>query len=140
MTSRILLNKWQCQKEKDYQRWLEEEEYECRCEEERYERQQAKLHCNYPFFRHYWNEGLKFPTRHNCLECSNQYLEFRQSQINRRSIHEHLSHQSIDMDRCVKNEGVYNWLGKHEHDQNWADRDQEEKIMFGKKAKGVWEV
>ena len=26
VTSRILLNKWQCQKEKDYQRWLEEEE------------------------------------------------------------------------------------------------------------------
>jgi hypothetical protein len=27
VTSRILLNKWQWQKEKDYQRWLEEEEY-----------------------------------------------------------------------------------------------------------------
>ena len=25
--SRILLNKWQWQKEKDYQRWLEEQEY-----------------------------------------------------------------------------------------------------------------
>ena len=28
VTSRILLNKCQCQKEKNYQRWLEEEEYE----------------------------------------------------------------------------------------------------------------
>ena len=27
ITSRILLNKWQRQKEKDYQRWLEEKEY-----------------------------------------------------------------------------------------------------------------
>jgi hypothetical protein len=25
VTSRILLNKWQCQKEKDYQHWLKEE-------------------------------------------------------------------------------------------------------------------
>ena len=35
VTSRILLNKCQCQKEKNYQRWLEEEEYERRCEKER---------------------------------------------------------------------------------------------------------
>jgi hypothetical protein len=38
VTSRILLNKWQCQKEKDHQRWLKEE-YERLCEEERYERE-----------------------------------------------------------------------------------------------------
>ena len=44
VTSRILLNKWQCQKEKDYQRRLKEDEHERRCEEERYEREQAKLH------------------------------------------------------------------------------------------------
>jgi hypothetical protein len=44
VTSGILLNKWQRQKEKDYQRRLEEEEYECWCEEERYEREQAGLH------------------------------------------------------------------------------------------------
>ena len=29
VTSQILLNKWQRQKEKDYQRWLEEQEYQC---------------------------------------------------------------------------------------------------------------
>ena len=28
VTSRILLNKWQWQKEKDYQRWLEKQEYQ----------------------------------------------------------------------------------------------------------------
>ena len=28
VTSRILLNKWQQQKEKDYQRWLEKREYQ----------------------------------------------------------------------------------------------------------------
>ena len=52
VTSRILLNKWQRLKEKDYQRRLEEEEYEHRCEEERYEREQVELHWNCPFFRH----------------------------------------------------------------------------------------
>ena len=49
VTSRIMLNKWQRQKEKDYQRWLEEKEYQCQQEEERYEREQAELHWNYPF-------------------------------------------------------------------------------------------
>jgi len=82
VTSKILLNKWQRQKEKDYQRWVEEEEYERRCEEERYEREQAELCWNCLFFRHCWNECLKLPTRHNCLECSNQYSEFRESQAN----------------------------------------------------------
>jgi hypothetical protein len=52
VTSRVLLNKWQHQKEKDYQRRLQEEEYERRCEEERYEREQAELHWSCPFFRH----------------------------------------------------------------------------------------
>ena len=49
VTSRILLNKWQQQKEKDYQRWLEEKEYQRQQEEERYEREQTELHWNYPF-------------------------------------------------------------------------------------------
>ena len=38
VTSQILLNKWQWQKEKDYQRWLEEKEYQHQ-QEERYERE-----------------------------------------------------------------------------------------------------
>ena len=43
VTSRILLNKWQWQKEKDYQLQLEEKEYQ-RQQEERYEREQAESH------------------------------------------------------------------------------------------------
>ena len=39
VTSQILLNKWQRQKEKDYQHWLEEKEYQHQQEEERYERE-----------------------------------------------------------------------------------------------------
>ena len=53
VTSQILLNKWQQQKEKDYQHWLEEQEYQRQQEKERYERKQAKSHWNCPFFRHY---------------------------------------------------------------------------------------
>ena len=44
VTSQILLNKWQQQKEKDYQCWLEEKEYQRQQEEERYKRKQAKSH------------------------------------------------------------------------------------------------
>ena len=73
VTSRILLNKWQWQKEKDYQHWLEKQKYQHQQENERYERKQVELPWNCPFFRHCWNEGLKLPTRSNCLECSDQY-------------------------------------------------------------------
>ena len=52
VTSRNLLNKWQRQKEKDYQRWLEDQEYQRQLEEERYERKQAESHWNCPFFRY----------------------------------------------------------------------------------------
>ena len=38
VTSRILLNKWQQQKERDYQHWLEEQEYQRQQEKERHER------------------------------------------------------------------------------------------------------
>ena len=73
VTSQILLNKWQRQKEKDYQHWLEEKEYQRQQEEERYKTKQAESHWNCPFFRHCWNEGLKLPTRNDCPECSEQY-------------------------------------------------------------------
>ena len=52
VTSQILLNKWQWQKEKDYQRWLKDQAYQHQLKEERYERKQAELHWNCPFFRH----------------------------------------------------------------------------------------
>ena len=44
VTSQILLNKWQRQKENDYQRWLKDQAYQHQLEEERYERKQAELH------------------------------------------------------------------------------------------------
>ena len=52
VTSQILLNKWQWQNEKDYQRWLKDQTYQHQLKEERYERKQAKLHWNCSFFRH----------------------------------------------------------------------------------------
>ena len=73
VTSRILLNKWQRQKEKDYQCWLKDQAYQHQLREERYERKQDELYWNCPFFRHYWNGGLKLPTKHDCPGCSNQY-------------------------------------------------------------------
>jgi hypothetical protein len=112
VTSRILLNKWQRQKEKDYQRRLEGLEYLHQLEEEKYEREQAELHWNCPFFRHCWNEGLKLPTRHYCPECSIQYQEYRQSRTNHRSIHAQDAYHHNNMDRRLKNESVHDWLGK----------------------------
>ena len=129
MTYRILLNKWQRQKE-DYWRRLEEKEYERWCKEERYEREQAELHWSCPFFRHCWNEGLKLPTRCNCLEYSNQYAEFRQSKANHWFVHERLSYQSNDMDRGIKNKGVHDQLGKRAYDQNQADHDEEKEYVW----------
>ena len=71
VTYRIMLNKWQRQKKKDYQQWLKDQTYQHQLKKERYEREQAELHWNCPFFRHCWNEGLKLPTRHDCPECRN---------------------------------------------------------------------
>jgi hypothetical protein len=34
------------------------------------------------------------------------------------------------MDQCIKNEGVYDQLGKHMHDQDWADRDEEKEHIW----------
>jgi hypothetical protein len=119
------LNKWQRQREKDYQHWLEEQEYQCQKEKERYERKHAESHWNYPFFRHCWNEGLKLPTRNNCPECSEQYWEFRQSQAKRRSIHARDEYHHNNMDRRLKNRSIHNRLGKRVVDQNWADYEEE---------------
>ena len=102
VTFRILLNKWQQQKEKDYQRWLKDQAYQHQLKQGKYEREHVELHWNYSFFRHCWNEGLKLPTRHDCLECSNQYQEYRQSQTNRRSIHAEDAYHHNNMDRCLK--------------------------------------
>ena len=90
VTSRILLNKWQRQKEKDYQHLLEEKEYQRQLEVERYEREQAESH---------WN----------CLFC--RHWEFRQSQVNRRSIHDQIEYQHNHVDRCLKIEAFMIGLG-----------------------------
>jgi hypothetical protein len=73
VTTRILLNKWQRQLEKErYQRQIHEEEKRRfeeeahRKELEQYTREQERAHWGCAFFRHCWNEGLKLPTLRNC--------------------------------------------------------------------------
>jgi hypothetical protein len=95
VTSRILLNKWQHQQEKErYQKHKYEEEkrrYEeemHRKEQEEYAREKERAHWGCAFFRHCWNKGLKLPTLHNCPECSDKYTAYRQDTANRRSVHE----------------------------------------------------
>ena len=89
------------------------------------------------FFRQCWNEVLKLPTRNNCLECSKQYWEFRQSQVNHRSIHDRIEYQHNDVDRRLKNRSIHDRLRKRVVDQNWADyenKDDEEYVW----PKGQW--
>jgi hypothetical protein len=97
VTSRILLNKWQCQQEKErYQKQRYEEEKRRYEEEvhrkgrEEHARDQERAHWGCVFFRHCWNEGLKLPTLNNCPECSDKYTEYRQDTVNNRSIHERI--------------------------------------------------
>jgi hypothetical protein len=80
VTSRILLNKWQRQQEKErYQKQRYEEEkrrYEeevHRKEREEHAREQVRMHWGCEFFRHCWNGGLKLPMLNNCPECSDIY-------------------------------------------------------------------
>ena len=141
VTSRILLNKWQQQKKKDYQRWLEEKEYQCQQEEERYEREQAESHWNCLFFRHCQNEGLRLPTRNNCLECSKQYWEFRQSQVNRQYIHDRIEYQHNDDDRSLKIEAFMIGLESELLIRTGPIMKKKMiKSMFGRKDSGVQEV
>jgi hypothetical protein len=109
VTTRILLNKWQRQQEKErYQRRRHEEERrrfeeEARKKElEQYTREQERAHWGCAFFRHCWNEGLKLPTLRNCPECSDQYSEYRQETVNRRSGHERIGRMHPSDDRCQK--------------------------------------
>jgi hypothetical protein len=75
VATRILLNKWQRQQEKERyqkQRYKEEkrrfEEEAHRREQEQHAREQERAHWGCAFFRHCWNEGLKLPTLNNCPE------------------------------------------------------------------------
>ena len=47
---------------------------------------------------------MKLPTRLDCLECSSQYWEFRQSQANRWSIHARDEYHHNNMDWRLKME------------------------------------
>jgi hypothetical protein len=78
VTSRILLNKWQRQQEKERYQKRKYKEEKRRYEEEEYMREQERAHWGCAFFRHCWNEGLKLPTQNNCPECSDRYTEYRQ--------------------------------------------------------------
>jgi hypothetical protein len=60
---------------------------------------------------------LKLPTRNNCPECSEQYLEYRQSRTNRQSMYERLDHPQ-DIDWRIKKESIHDQLGKRVLDQN----------------------
>jgi len=110
-----------------------EENYRRRHEEERIEKEKNESHWSCHFFRHYWNEGLKLPTRNNCPECSDQYWEYRQSRTNRRFVHERLDHPQ-DMDWRIKKETVHDRLGKSIADQDLADHEEKEYVW----QEGQW--
>jgi hypothetical protein len=89
VTTRILLNKWQYQQEKERYQKQKYEEEKRRFEEEahrreleEYAREQEHAHWGCAFFRHCWNEVLKLPTLKNCPECSDKYIEYRQETVN----------------------------------------------------------
>jgi hypothetical protein len=133
VTSRILLNKWQRQQEKErYQRHKYEEEkrrYEeemYRKEQEEYMREQECAHWGCAFFRHCWNEGLKLPTRNNYPECSNRYTEYRQDTANRRSIHERIGRVHPSDGRHLKINKINDQPRKRYADHRWVDHEEEE--------------
>ena len=66
------------------------------------------------------------PTRNNCPEYSEQYWEFRQSQVNCRYIHDRIEYQRNDVDWRLKNRSIHDRLRKRVVDQNWTDYEEEE--------------
>ena len=77
---------------------------------------------------------MKLSTKNNCPKCSEQYWEFRQSQANRQSIHARIEYQHDNIDWCLKNRSVHDWLRKRVVDQNWVDYEQE-----GDEEEYVWQ-
>jgi hypothetical protein len=142
VTTRILLNKWQRQLEKErYQRRKHEEERRraeeevCRRDLEQYTREQEHAHWGCAFFRHCWNEGLKLPTLRNCLECSDRYFEYRQETANRRSVHERIGRIHPSDDRRQKIE-IIDHPRKRQADLRWADQEEDEDKYIWQK--GQW--
>jgi hypothetical protein len=133
VTSRILLNKWQRQQEKErYQKHKYEEEkrrYEeemCRKVQEEYMREQERAHWGCSFFRHCWNEGLKLPMQNNCPECSDKYTEYRQDIANRRSVHERIGRMHPSDGRHLKINRIDDQPRKRHADHRWVDHEEEE--------------
>jgi hypothetical protein len=141
VTTRILLNKWQRQQEKErYQKRKYEEERrrfeeEARREElKEYAREQERTHWGCAFFRHCWNEGLKLPTLKNCPECSDKYFEYRQETVNRRSVHERIGRMHPSDYRRKKIE-VIDHPRKRQANQRWADQEEEEREYVWQEGK-----
>jgi hypothetical protein len=134
VTTRILLNKWQHQQEKErYQKHKYEEEKR-RFEEEvhrrkleEHAREQERAHWGCAFFRHCWNEGLKLPTLNNCPECSDKYTEYRQDTVNRRSVHERIGRIHPSDGRRVKINEVDNHPRKRYVDLKWVDHEEQQR-------------
>jgi hypothetical protein len=132
VTTRILLNKWQRQLEKERYQKRKYEEERRRAEEEarkrdleQYTREQERAHWGCAFFRHCWNEGLKLPTLRNCRECSDRYFEYRQETANRRSVHERIGRIHPSEDRRQKIE-IIDHPRKRQADLRWADQEEDE--------------
>jgi hypothetical protein len=133
VTTRILLNKWQRQQEKErYQRrrYKDErrrfEEEARRKELEQYTWEQERAHWGCAFFRHCWNEGLKLPALRNCPECSDMYSEYRQETVNRRSVHERIGRMHPNDDRRQKIIEIIDHRRKRQAGQRWVDQEEEE--------------
>jgi hypothetical protein len=142
VTSRILLNKWQRQMEKERYQKRSYEEEQRRAEEEarrrdqeQYTREQERAHWGCAFFRHCWNEGLKLPTLKNCPECSDRYVEYRQETANRRSVHERIGriHPNGDLRQKIE---VINHPRKRQAGLRWADQEEDEDDYIWQK--GQW--
>jgi hypothetical protein len=134
VTTRILLNKWQRQQEKEHyqkQKYAEERrgfEEEAHIRElEEHAQEQERAHWGCAFFRHCWNEGLKLPTFKNCLECSDKYTEYRQETVNYRSVHERIVRMHPNDGRRLKINEVNDHPRKRQADQRWVDQEELER-------------
>jgi hypothetical protein len=143
VTSRILLNKWQRQQEKERYQQQKYEEKKRRFEEEAHKkereehaREQERAHWGCAFFRHCWNEGLKLPTLNNCPECIDKYTEYRQDTINRRSVHERIGRMHPSDGQHIKINEVNDHPRKRYADHRWVDHEEQEREYVWQK--GQW--
>jgi hypothetical protein len=133
VTTRILLNKWQHQQEKERhqkQKYEEEkgrfEEEACRRELEEHAREQERAHWGCAFFRHCWNEGLKPHTLKNCPKCSDRYTKYMKETVNHRSVHERIGRIYPNDGRRLKINEINDHPKKRQADQKWVDQEEHE--------------